>query len=100
MTESKYIIVRKYGKLKHYKFPASWHHFWYARDNGYDFYRDVVETGLIVDKKIKILECKVKEHIQKKEFLTVLSEQTMKAREVESRYMYKSKGVYELKDGD
>jgi hypothetical protein len=96
-SERKFIIVKQSGKLKKFKFPASGHHFNFARDLGFDFFRDVVETGTIVDKQIKIMECKVKSHMERRIHKSWLSEGYMKGRELESMLMYKVKG---LRDGD
>lgn len=100
MTETKYIITKKYGKIRHYKFPGSWHHFFFARDNGYDYYNEVLETGMIIDKKIVIVECKDKKHMEKRMDRTFLSEGYMKGRELESMLLYKNKSEYVLRDGD
>ena len=89
MTESKYIIVKQFGKLRHIKFPSCYHHFYFARDNGFDYFRDVMETGLIVDKKITILECNNREHMKKRMEKTFLSEGYMKGRELETMLVYK-----------
>lgn len=99
-TEKKYIITYKHGKIKHFKFSASWHHQTFARDNGFDIFSEVLETGTIVDKQIKILECKNKAHMERRINKTWLSEGYMKARELESMLMYSRKGEYILRDGD
>ena len=98
-SERKYIITKKYGKMRHYKFPASWHHLNFARDNGYDFFSEVLETGIIIDGKATIIECKDKKHMARRMAKTFLSEGYMKGRELESMLMYKSK-VHELPNGD
>jgi hypothetical protein len=98
-SERKYIITRKHGKVQHFKFPGSWHHANFARDNGFDFFSEVLETGMIIDKKITILECKDKKHMAKRVCKTFLSEGYMKGRELESMLMYRRQ-EYVLPNGD
>ena len=95
-AEKKYIIFKKYNKLEKLVFPACHSHYYFARDNGIDFFK-VMETGMIIDKKIVIVECKDRRHLERRRDLTLFSEQRLKAREVESRYAYKYSG---LREGD
>jgi len=97
MTEKKYIITYKYGKIKHFKFPGSWHHFNFARDNGFDYYANVLETGIILDKRCSILECKNKNHFNKRLEKTHISSGYLKGRELETMLSYKVEG---LRNGD
>lgn len=98
-SEKKYIIYRKYGKLKHFIFPSCHSHFYFARDNGIDYHNEVVETGLLIECKPIIVECKDKKHLLRHSDSLLYSDKTIKARACESRYLYKSK-VYSLPQGD
>jgi len=100
MKETKYIIVKKYGKVKHFTFPGCLHHQTFARDNGYDYFSEILETGMIIDKKIIIVECKDKKHMSKRMDKTFLSEGYMKGRELESMLMYRIPEEYVLRNGD
>jgi hypothetical protein len=98
-NEQKYIITKKNGKVAHFKFPSSWHHLTFARDNGFDFFSEVLETGLLIDGKAVIIECRDKKHMTRRMAKTFLSEGYMKGRELESMLMYKSE-EYVLREGD
>ena len=62
MKELKFIIVLNKGKLKHYK-DVSEHNIILKR-NGYT-QSQLIETGIIIDKHIYILECKNSLHSKK-----------------------------------
>lgn len=98
-NEKKFIIVKKYGHLKHLKFPGSLFHDTFARDNGY-YWDDVVETGLIRNKRIIIVECRDRRRYPRIEHKMLFSDIELRAREAETRYAYRSKNVYELPNGD
>jgi hypothetical protein len=103
MKENKYIITYKHGQIKRFKFPISYSHYYFARDNGYDYYNDVIETGLLIDGHISVLECRNKEHLSKARLKSVdLNEyhNLRLAREAESRYIYNRLTPYILRDGD
>ena len=87
IKERKYIIGLKYGKLKHYTFPYCYHHYSFAYDNGIKL-KDVIETGLIVDKRIVIIECISQKHLQKRDYLKQINNNILQARQVESLYSY------------
>ena len=97
MRELKYIIYKRYNRIGRFKFPSSYSHYYFTRDNGIDYYNDVIETGLIVEGKIIIVECKDIKHLHKRQELTLFSERSIKARIIESRYLYK---LTELREGD
>ena len=97
-SEKKYIIYRKNNKLKHFIFPNSQYHDNFIKDNGIAFI-NVLETGLLISGKPCIIICQDKIHLKRREALTLYSDRTIKAREAESRYLYKSK-VYSLPIGD
>jgi hypothetical protein len=91
MIEVKFIITKD---GKHFK--SDWlHHQKIARDNGYSE-NEIIESGIIMDKQLFILECQDKKHVSKKKnnYLGRLDYfqdlRLMRAREVESRYMYKT----------
>ena len=96
LRERKYFIGYKHGKIKHFTFPYSLHHFNFAYDNGYKT-ADVIETGLIQDNRIIILSCVNQKHLQRRDYLRQIPINTLKAREVESRYSYAYAG---LREGD
>ena len=94
----KYIIYKKYGKLKHLK--GYQFHEYMARDNNIDYFSQVIETGILQDKRAIIIECRDIKHLARvkgKLFDNTYIERDLKARECESRYLYQSKG---LKEGD
>jgi hypothetical protein len=96
MREIKYIIAKKYGKLCHRK--STWlSHDTIARDNGFDSYSQVIETGLLICGRVIILECKDINHRQKRINKTSIDKQLLRAREVESLYSYRYAG---LREGD
>jgi len=106
MTETKFIIARKYGKIKRLKCPTSYSHFYFARDNGIDYDTQVLETGFLIDGQILIETCRDKEHlsrhdIKRKNNIIDLNyynnKRVLRAREVESLYQYKYAG---LREGD
>lgn len=97
-NEKKFIVIKKYNKIKHLKFPGSLFHDTFARDNGY-YWDDVLETGLIRNGKIVIVECRVKEHLPRIEHKMLFSDMELRAREAESRYAYRSR-EYILPNGD
>ena len=111
MEDVKFIIVKdKQNKLRHYKSDI-YDHYHIAKLNGYDV-KELLETGMIIDKTFYILECYNDNHRKKitenKKFIAndvnkYLEELTnyriLKAREMESRYMYDKNSVG-LKEGD
>jgi hypothetical protein len=87
MREIKYIIARKFGRLYHRK--STWlSHDTIARDNGFDSYSQVIETGLLICGRVIILECRDVRHRQKRIDRTSIDKAYLKAREVESLYSY------------
>ena len=87
-TEKKYIITYKNNRLRHFIFPKSLYHEFYARDNGYDYQTQVIESGLLIEGKPFIITCKNQIHIQRREYLQSLPIQSLKARQTESFYKY------------
>lgn len=87
-TEKKYIITYKNNVLRHFIFPKSLFHEFFARDNGYDYQTQVIESGLLIDGKAFIITCKNQNHIQRREYLQSLPIQTLKARQAETFYKY------------
>lgn len=86
--EKKYIITYKSGRVKHFTFPSSYMHEFFARDNGYDYCTQVIESGVLIEGKPFIITCKNKAHAQRRDYMQRLSAQTLKAREVQTRYTY------------
>jgi hypothetical protein len=96
MREVKYIIARKYGRLYHRK--STWlSHDTIARDNGFDSYNQVIETGLLIEGRVVIIECRDIKHRQKRIDRTSIDKAYLRARATESIYAYKLSG---LKEGD
>jgi len=83
-TEKKYIITR----LRHFIFPKSLYHEFFARDNGFDYQSQVIESGILIEGKAFIITCKNKNHLQRREYLQSLPIQALKARQAESLYNY------------
>lgn len=94
LKEKKFIIAEQYGRIKHFIFPSSHLHYNFSKDLGLA-YSKIIETGLIVDKKIIVLECKDQNHLKKSN--TELTPEVLKARETETRLAYRLIG---LKEGD
>ena len=103
MRDIKFIITKD---LKHYKSEYK-DHYIIARDNGYDV-KDILESGLIVDSQLYILECYAVNHRVKiskgkkfiandvNKYLNELTEyRILKARQAESRLKYKYSGLPE-----
>jgi hypothetical protein len=86
-NEKKFIIVKQYNRIRHFIFPSCLFHDTFARDNGF-YFNDVLETGLIRNGRIVIVECRVKEHLPRVEHKSLFSEQELKARSCESLYAY------------
>jgi hypothetical protein len=99
MRELKYIITRKGGQTRHFKFPSCYHHETFSRDNGYDYFSQVIESGLIIEGNCVIVTCKDKIHLERRERkqLNTLGNNYLKAREIESLYSYRYVG---LREGD
>lgn len=99
MRELKYIITKKNGQVKHFKFTSYYHHETFARDNGFDYFSQVIETGLLIEGNCVIVTCLDKRHLERREAkqLNRLASNYLKAREVESLYSYRYAG---LKEGD
>jgi hypothetical protein len=85
--ERKFIIVKRSGKIKHFIFPYSMHHYTFAYDNGYKT-ADVIETGLIAEYGVKILDCSDSRHSEKRFYKRQLSFASLQAREAQTRYTY------------
>jgi hypothetical protein len=87
MKEIKYIIAKKHGRLYHKK--SDWlNHDTIARDNGFDNYNQVIETGLLIEGRTVIIECKDIKHRQKRIDRTSIDKAYLKARELKSIYSY------------
>jgi hypothetical protein len=67
------------------------YHDTFSRDNGFDVFSQVVETGMLIDGKIHILTCKDRQHQERRNWETRLPDNIYKARVVQSRYLYKIK---------
>jgi len=91
LAEKKYIIAKVDGHYKHLRFPTSMYHDTFARDNGFDVFSQVVETGMLVDGKIHILTCKDERHRERRDYTTRLPDNVYKARAAQTMYMYKIK---------
>jgi hypothetical protein len=87
----KFIIATKSGQLRHFK--SDWeNHDNIARHNNVDPYSQVIETGLIVDSNVLILECSQAEHKLKHFYNKVMFDPgILRARQTESVYSYKVK---------
>jgi hypothetical protein len=106
--ETKYIIVKdKNGSLRHFK--SDWlHHETIARDNGYSF-KDILECGIFLDKRLYIMECQSELHLRKKSGFYVGNQLNLyqderlaswlKGRELESMIYYNKKAIG-LREGD
>jgi hypothetical protein len=99
--ETKFIITKD---LKHFKSDIQ-DHFIIANSNGYKT-KDIIETGLILDKKLIILECYNNKHLQKIKYTNrfILNEvntyiNLINARSIESKYKY-NRLLTGLKEGD
>lgn len=86
--EKKYIITYKNNQLRHFTFPHSLMHEFFARDNGFDYFTQVIESGLLIEGKAFIITCKDRVHAQRREYRQSLPLQSLKAREVSTRYAY------------
>jgi len=64
------------------------HHDNFARDNGFDPWAHVIETGLLIEGRPVIETCKNKAHQQRREFRQSYTAQGLKARQVQSLYAY------------
>jgi len=96
-NDKKFIIYRRNGKLRAFRFPSCNSHYNFARDNGLSE-SDVIETGLFVESHISVLECKNSLHLQKargKSFNLNEYHNLRQAREAESRYSYRLTGLPE-----
>ena len=62
-TEKKYIIVKVYGKLKHYKSDREDHIVIARHHHCQDI--NIVERGLLIDGTLEVWECYDKEHLRK-----------------------------------
>jgi hypothetical protein len=92
-TEKKYIITKRAGHYRHYRFPTSLYHANFARDTGYKP-SEVIETGLIIDGSIQVLECHDTRHSAKAHGI---SAESIKARECKEYY---NTQIYRIKEGD
>jgi hypothetical protein len=97
---TKFIIAIKQGKLKHFK--SEWeNHDDIARHNNIDTWDEVIETGIIQEGQILLLDCKQQKHWHKRQsrddLLWESSWRMSKAREAESLYSYRYAG---LREGD
>ena len=86
--EKKYIITFKGGKIRHFIFPYSWHHEFFARDNGFDYFSQVIESGLLIEGRAFIITCKDKGHAERRAWRQDLPEASYKARQAASLYAY------------
>ena len=93
INEIKYIIAVKYNRLIHKKSSFSGNHYNLAKDNGINYEKEVIETGLIIDNYIIILTCKNRHHLAKRINKTSISQTQEKSRELKTKLDY---GVYNL----
>lgn len=92
----KFIIVKKNGKLKKIKGYET--HENIAFDNGYNYFSDVIETGIIDNGNIFFVECRDKKHLAKRQYQKELFDPCLiRARATETFYRY---NVYTIKEGD
>jgi len=101
MKEIKFIIAKKNGKLIRLK--GYWYHDTLCRDNGIDYFNQVIETGIIQEGKIIIVECREPKHLARVKDKLILSQcnrQYWKARERATIYDYTKREPYILKEGD
>lgn len=100
LRERKYIIYKKYNKIRHLIFPASYSHLLFARDNGINE-ADILADGILIDGKICIIDCKIPGHLvkSKNKNIDLNDYHNLRiARELESRAIYKLPGY--LREGD
>jgi len=98
----KFIIAYKKGKLYHRKSDNPFiFHLGLARDNNFDYYSEIIESGIIEDNNIVIVECKRKAHLlrhKQKEINNYLN--LTKAREAQTVSAYNKNLTYILREGD
>jgi len=83
----KFIIVKQFGKLKKIKGYNS--HEAIAYDNGFNYFSDVIETGILDNGNVFILECRDKKHFAKREYNKGLFDPSiLRARATETLYNY------------
>jgi len=98
-TEKKFIIVKQYNRIKHFIFPSCHFHDNFARDNGFN-YSDVLETGLLRNGRVVIVECRDRRHAPRVEHKSLFSDIELRAREAESLYSFRRKLERALPEGD
>jgi len=49
IREQKYIILKKQDLTKEFIFPTSLSHADFANDNGFNYWTDTIESGLVID---------------------------------------------------
>jgi hypothetical protein len=98
----KFIIAYKNGRLHHKKSDNPFiFHLGLARQYNFDFYSDVIESGIIEDKHIVLVECKHKAHLLRHKQREIDSYiELTKAREAQTRSAYNKNLTYILREGD
>jgi hypothetical protein len=92
----KFIIIKKAGHYKHIKGYNS--HEAITYDNGFNYYNDVIETGIIDNGNIFFIECRDKKHLAKREYTRGLFDPgIIRARAAETYYIY---NLGQYKTGD
>jgi len=89
MSELKFIIAKRYGHLIHLK--GYNRHFDIARDNHLNYYTQVIETGIIQDKRLLIIECRIPLHLAKSKNKSIednINRNFLKGREAQALYDY------------
>ena len=111
LISKKFFIAYKNGRLCHRVFSASWMHEQAARDNGFDYFGQVIETGFLIgcnsDKtaanslKIALEVCKRPEHLRHRQRVDLNALTALRlSREAQTRYAYAKYEPYILKAGD
>lgn len=111
LTSKKFFIAYKNGRYCHRVFPTSWMHEQAARDYGFDYFGQVIETGFLIgcnsDKtvknslKISLEVCKRPEHLKHRQRIDLNEITALRlSREAQTRYAYMNKESYILREGD
>ena len=83
----KFIILKINGHYKHIKGYNS--HEAIVFDNGYNYFSDVIETGIIDNGNIFFIECRDKKHLARREYNKGLFDPSiLRARATETLYNY------------
>lgn len=81
LREQKYIKLKKGDMIKEFIFPTSLSHEAFANDTGFNYWKDTIESGLIID-GLKVCT----DRRDKNEYL--IAGTILKGRQAESFYRY------------